>query len=223
MYGEQMMGGFNNTVPLSNEFTIGSHEMQTGHHGGNAQSPLLPPRGHSLTHTREAASLENSLSGLRPVDLTASKNEPIQSRNGADSRISAAQPSMQQQQQSSPIAHNNPIVYSNTIDVASSPQRLKAQVNSANGGIGVSYSNVVLAGGLDPNVSSQGKLASNYQSNFNSRKESYPPGYSAGLDFNAKVKYEYNILNGQHLSTKSTKSLSVRPPILQNAGSSMIY
>ena len=31
-----------------------------------------------------------------------------------------------------------------------SPQRLKAEKNAANGGIGVSYSNVVLAGGVNP-------------------------------------------------------------------------
>jgi len=31
-----------------------------------------------------------------------------------------------------------------------SPNRLKAESNTANGGIGVSYSNVVLAGGKNP-------------------------------------------------------------------------
>lgn len=37
----------------------------------------------------------------------------------------------------------------NTLDMPVQPH-LKAQANMANGGIGVSYSNVVLAGGLNP-------------------------------------------------------------------------
>lgn len=45
--------------------------------------------------------------------------------------------------------------------VENSPNRLKAQTNAANGGIGVSYSNVVLAGGYDPHQPAQP-----YQSNY---------------------------------------------------------
>ena len=43
----------------------------------------------------------------------------------------------------------------------SSPIRLKAEVNTANGGIGISYSNVILAGGVDPHARG-GKFESQY-------------------------------------------------------------
>lgn len=42
---------------------------------------------------------------------------------------------------------------------------MKAEANTANGGIGVSYSNVVLAGGVDPH-DRQAQFASNYKANY---------------------------------------------------------
>lgn len=66
---------------------------------------------------------------LQPVDISASKNDrPVGSRNSMGMAIHGG--------------------FSASVD--SSPHRLKAQINAANGGIGVSYSNVVLAGGYDP-------------------------------------------------------------------------
>ena len=104
-----------------------------------------------------------------------------------------------------------------------SPARLKAETNTANGGIGVSYSNVVLAGGLNPNGSPQ--ASSNYKADFadSASKPQYPPNYQKGLDFNASQKYDYNILNGQSLSQKSLhgRLSSVQQPVLQNAASQM--
>ena len=75
-----------------------------------------------------------------------------------------------------------------------SPNRLKAQVNNANGGIGVSYSNVVLAGGMDVRGSPGGPISTAKQMQVN--QPAYPPQYAKGLDFNAKQKYDFNILNG---------------------------
>lgn len=42
-----------------------------------------------------------------------------------------------------------------------SPPRLKASSNNANGGVGVSYSNVVLAGGFDPRTHPSANFNSN--------------------------------------------------------------
>ena len=42
-----------------------------------------------------------------------------------------------------------------------SPPRLKASTNNANGGVGVTYSNVVLAGGLNPRDHSTNNFVSN--------------------------------------------------------------
>ena len=78
-----------------------------------------------------------------------------------------------------------------------SPERrgLKEPIIGANGGgIGVSYSNVVLAGGLNPRE--QGAPVSNYKGSFDQRHRD-PPGYTKGLDFNARVKYDYNIVSNQ--------------------------
>ena len=83
---------------------------------------------------RSHQNLEDSLTGLRPVDIRvqnptaeAAAIGRVESRNSTGSRH---------------------IGFSNSVEV--SPPRLKAQTNAANGGIGVSYSNVVLAGGIDP-------------------------------------------------------------------------
>lgn len=46
--------------------------------------------------------------------------------------------------------NHNPINSGQQVMVEMTPNKLKAQTNAANGGIGVSYSNVVLAGGLNP-------------------------------------------------------------------------
>lgn len=73
----------------------------------------------------------------------------------------------------------------------------------ANGGIGVSYSNVVLAGGLNP--SDEPYIGSNYKQQFKSQRQDMPRGYAQGLEFNARQKYDYNILNGQNLSTSTLK------------------
>ena len=89
---------------------------------------------------------------LQPVDISASKNDrPVGSRNSMGMAIHGG--------------------FSASVD--SSPHRLKAQINAANGGIGVSYSNVVLANGLD-----RGSPVSNYKSNFAKGQKSYPPGYA---------------------------------------------
>ena len=50
-------------------------------------------------------------------------------------------------------------------DTSASPLRLKAEINTANGGIGVSYSNVVLAGGVDPRERGE-NFASSYKRNY---------------------------------------------------------
>jgi len=69
-----------------------------------------------------------------------------------------------------------------------------ASTNNANGGIGVSYSNVVLAGGLNPREG--GTVQSNYKAAFDQGQKQVPQNYARGLDFNARVKYDYNIVNG---------------------------
>ena len=46
-----------------------------------------------------------------------------------------------------------------------SPNRLKADINTANGGIGISYSNVVLAGGVNPREGGD-NLASSSKRNY---------------------------------------------------------
>ena len=50
-------------------------------------------------------------------------------------------------------------------DVMTSPNRLKADINTANGGIGISYSNVVLAGGVNPREGGD-NFASSYKRNY---------------------------------------------------------
>ena len=51
------------------------------------------------------------------------------------------------------------------ITLDNTPMRLKAQTNNANGGIGISYSNVVLAGGIDPRQP-QGPIESSYKGGY---------------------------------------------------------
>ena len=50
-------------------------------------------------------------------------------------------------------------------DSMNSPNRLKADINTANGGIGISYSNVVLAGGVNPREGGD-NLASSSKRNY---------------------------------------------------------
>ena len=113
------------------------------------------------------------------------------------------------------------------VDSMNSPNRqLKADINTANGGIGISYSNVVLAGGVNPREGSD-NFASSYKRNYADGQQNQaqlPSLYKKGLEFNAKQKYDYNILNGQSLGN-SVKQLSSRhsnqPQVLQQAASSM--
>ena len=83
-------------------------------------------------------------------------------------------------------------------DASPNSHKLKAEINTANGGIGVSYSNVVLAGGVDPREQAQGKqFTSSYKITYaNGQNQQLPGQYAKGLEFNAKQKYDYNILNG---------------------------
>ena len=105
--------------------------------------------------------------------------------------------------------------------VENSPNRLKAQTNAANGGIGVSYSNVVLAGGLNPTDGSGQQ--SNYQAMLNDGKRGQlPSNYTKGLEFNARQKYDYNILNGQGFNQRSGRLSISDKPVLQNAASSIL-
>ena len=67
-----------------------------------------------------------------------------------------------------------------------SPNRLKAESNTANGGIGVSYSNVVLAGGMNPQQYGS-PIASDYKAKFDQAQQApLSIGYKKGLDFNAR-------------------------------------
>ena len=86
---------------------------------------------------------------------------------------------------------------------------------SSPNGVGVTYSNVVLGGGLNP--TSPGAIQSSYQANhnagaqgnmqhksrfieakdtrnINSERNQY--SYVKGVEFNPAQKYDYNILNG---------------------------
>lgn len=68
-----------------------------------------------------------------------------------------------------------------------SPNRLKAESNTANGGIGVSYSNVVLAGGMNPQQQYGSPIASDYKTKFDQAQQApLSVGYSKGLEFNAR-------------------------------------
>ena len=67
-----------------------------------------------------------------------------------------------------------------------SPNRLKAEPTTANGGIGVSYSNVVLAGGLN-SQDAKSPVSSNYRAAFDqSQKQPLSYSYQKGLEFNAR-------------------------------------
>lgn len=113
-----------------------------------------------------------------------------------------------------------------------SPIRLKALTNPANGGIGVSYSNVVLAGGLDPRKEGLHMKSSYKQTIGGGQTSPYvTPVYNRGLEFNAKQKYDYNILNGQSLGQSQAAgpimASPARPsgqagPVLQQAASQML-
>ena len=103
---------------------------------------------------------------------------------------------------------------------------MKAETNAANGGIGVSYSNVVLAGGFNPRKGSEA-MNSNYRATLGKDGRStrlLSPIYSKGLEFNAKQKYDFNILNGQSLSSKSFSGRTPHIPnnSLASAGSQML-
>ena len=103
---------------------------------------------------------------------------------------------------------------------------MKAETNAANGGIGVSYSNVVLAGGFNPRKGSE-SMNSNYRATLGKDGRStrlLSPIYSKGMEFNAKQKYDFNILNGQNLSAKSFSGRTPHIPnnSLASAGSQML-
>ena len=84
---------------------------------------------------------EGKLHGMAPISIT--ENHPEQ---GAQLNVLSGQESL--------------------VSLQGSPNRLKADINTANGGVGVSYSNVVLSGGIDPREGSGGTLASSYKSNY---------------------------------------------------------
>ena len=79
-----------------------------------------------------------------------------------------------------------------------SPERrglAEPRVGANGGGIGVSYSNVVLAGGVNPKDASV-PVSSAYMGSFDQQK-GVGPQFSKGLEFNARVKYDFNIVNNQ--------------------------
>ena len=85
-------------------------------------------------------------------------------------------------------------------------------------GIGVSYSNVVLGGGVNQNTQptpAQSAYRASYESNAN---RSGPAPYQGNLEFNARVKYDYNIVNNQGGSSNVHRA----QPVLQQVGSQMI-
>ena len=76
-----------------------------------------------------------------------------------------------------------------------SPERrglAEPRVGANGGGIGVSYSNVVLAGGVNPRDSAP--VSSAYMASFEQDRKG-PSQYSKGLEFNPRVKYDFNIVS----------------------------
>lgn len=152
------------------------------------QNRLYAPRAHQRHHSLMVGTPEASLNGLAPISITQNPDQAHGAqqpmlRSGRESRNSL-------QPAGAPFLGEG------------SPHRLKAEVNTANGGVGVSYSNVVLAGGIDPRERN-GTMASSYKATYSisgSNQQLLPSLYSKGLEFNAKQKYDYNILNGQSLS-----------------------
>ena len=85
---------------------------------------------------------DQRINKLQPVSIQAQTIQPAEEnyRSRAGSRNS-----MQ-----GPRGPTDNMISGGGVLIEATPNRLKAQTNAANGGIGVSYSNVVLAGGLNP-------------------------------------------------------------------------
>lgn len=112
-----------------------------------------------------------------------------------------------------------------------------AGINSPNG-VGVTYSNVLLGGGINPN-SASGNVQSSYNAGYNQaahgnvqhktrfidpkdqrsiQTERNQYSYVKGVEFNPAQKYDYNILNGQSMDQANAQQQRV----LQRAGNNIL-
>ena len=119
-----------------------------------SNTALIPgqPAMHNRNNSVVAGTPDNNhdINSFQPVSITQNPEQDFNGRASAGARSSQGV--------------NYP---GGTVTLDATPMRLKAEANTANGGIGVSYSNVVLAGGMNPREGSNNP-GSNYKADFNS-------------------------------------------------------